>query len=71
MIIERTSKISNPAISKTPIKESRLKSLASNVELHLLTNQWKIRANNALANAPIDQVTCSRFWPLLTLKLID
>ena len=64
-----TSKVSNPAISRTPMKWALLRSLTSNVTFTTSTNQAKARENTALLKAPTEFVTWSLFWPLLTNSL--
>ena len=63
------SKVSKPAMSKTPMKWSRLCSLASSVKFTTSTSQLKQREQMALLSACTALPHCSLFWPLLTYSL--
>ena len=60
------SKVSKPAISKTPMKWERFNSLTSSVSLAMTTSQVKARAKAALESAWTEFLHWSKFWPLLT-----
>ena len=60
-----TSKISNPAISNTPMKYDLL-SLVSNALFTRVTIHQNIRSNNALDKAATEYKTWFTFCPLLT-----